>query len=223
MEGALGFFLEVAGCACILIKLLIDLKEKLLDTGTNSAVINLKFLWFWLENNQTFILQQIPPRCRIYNFTKKGYLWDSYVQKKSSYKMFTILATNYHMVFGTSSKAFPVMELLWIPFKRVLISWRILTIRLSPWAFASLPPYFTTHGKTPSLSSASNNPIINYLKFFLVSLHVCFWSSGPEGRDILQNINFLCIEQSSVRTQQLNFLRLLQGTKNLLSQFESNS
>lgn len=69
LRGKCTWVFSWSGWVCILIKFLIDLKEKLLDTGTNSAVINLKFLWLWLENNQAFILQQRPPRCRMYNFT----------------------------------------------------------------------------------------------------------------------------------------------------------
>ncbi len=163
LEGALGFFLEVAGCS-------------------SSSLSFWKTVGYWdkfCSHQSEISLVLVGEQSNIhiatdttmmsnFQFHKNGYLWDSYVQKKSSYKMckFTILPTNYYMVFGTSSKAFPVMELLWIPFKRVFTSWRIITNRLSPWAFASLPPYFTTHGKTSSLSSASNNLIINYLQFF---------------------------------------------------------
>jgi hypothetical protein len=213
-----------SGWVCILIKFLIDLKEKLLDTGTNSAVINLKFLWFWLENNQTFILQQIPPSCQIYNFTKMD-ICEIHMSRRNPPTR--CASSQYWQQITIWYLVHPLKHSQWWSYSEYLSKEFLFHEESSQidCLHEHLPLCHPTLQHMGRLQACLQLATIwlSIVCSFLVSLHVCFWSSGPEGGGILQNINFLCIKQSSIRTQQLNFLRLLQGTKNLLSQFEWNS
>jgi hypothetical protein len=213
-----------SGWVCILIKFLIDLKEKLLDTGTKFCSHQSEISLVLVGEQSNIHIATDTTKMSNLQFHRNGYLWDSYVQKKSSYRC---ASSQYWQQITIWYLVHPLKHSQWWSYSEYLSKEFLFHEESSQidCLHEHLPPCHPTLQHIVRLQACLQLATIwlSIVCSFLVSLHVCFWSSGPEGVGILQNINFLCIEQSSIRTQQLNFLRLLQGTRNLLSQFEWNS